>query len=144
MDKFLYLVRVYLQASFRYFARTGWRDEQTLKQYILVLEEIPLNPWDLKIPDGMRYHCLDIYVDELDKVDEAREGKMPLEVLLQPIRKLGKQSLSKTVRARVKETLEDERLKNWEGGTVEKATDGSREGGSEHTASDVEWDGIED
>jgi ribosomal RNA-processing protein 1 len=143
MDKFLYLVRVYLQASFKYFASGGWSKEERLGEYIGVLEEIPLNPRDAKIPDGLRYHCLDIYVDELEIVDEKREGKMPIETLLQPVRKLGIQSLSKTVRLRVKETLKDDRLKDWLGEENEKKSQGN-DGSNDKIADNDEWGGIED
>jgi ribosomal RNA-processing protein 1 len=143
MDKFLYLVRVYLQASFRHFARGGWIDEDGLREYIRILEEIPLNPRDTKIPDGMRYHCIDIYVDELDQVDEHREGKLPIDTLLQPLRNLGKQSLSKVVRSRVKEALEDERLKDWLGeGYTETNVDDGRP--LEDNLEEDEWNGIGD
>src|ERR1700753_4100543 len=144
MDKFLYLVRVYLQASLRHFASSDWSEEERLEEYIRVLEEIPFNPRDAKIPDGMRYHCLDIYVDELDKVDEKRNGKMPIETLLQPVRKLGAQSLSKTIRARVKETLEDERLKDWLGDDTNEEKSQIKDGVIDNIENDDEWRGIED
>jgi ribosomal RNA-processing protein 1 len=143
MDKFLYLVRVYSQASFRHFSRGGWSDEDGLRDYMKILEEIPFNPRDTKIPDGLRYHCIDIYVDELDRVDEQREEKLPIEILLQPLRNLGKQTLSKIVRSKVKEALEDERLKDWLGQDFDetKAKDNRLLGGE---AEDDEWNGIED
>jgi ribosomal RNA-processing protein 1 len=144
MDKFLYLVRVYLQAGFSHFATKTWKDEDQLEKYLVVLEETPFNPRDHRIPDGMRYHCLDVYVDELDRIDEKKEGNLPIQKLLRPIRTLGSKTLSKTVRARVKETLEDERLKAWLGegnGEGEDEKESEKENAAQE---DNEWGGIED
>lgn len=62
----------------------------------------------------MRYHVLDIYVDELERVGvleiEGEEGERLLGELLEPLRRLAKESPTKTVRAKAKEALEDERL----------------------------------
>jgi len=136
MDKFLYLIRVYLQASLRHFAKRDWKDEEDLEQYISVLEGTPFNPDDHKIPDGLRYHCLDIYVDELDRVDDKKDGTLPIQLLLRPIKTLASKSLSKTVRKRAQETLDDERLEAWLG--KKKQENGNAEEG------DAEWGGIED
>jgi len=136
MDKFLYLVRVYLEASFRHFAKRDWKNEDQLERYLGILEAIPFNPTDHKIPDGLRYHCLDVYVDELDRLDEKKEGNLPIEKLLRPVRNLGSKTLSKTVRARVKETLDDERLKAW--------LSDDQNAKENNTEEDNEWNGIED
>ncbi|KAI9834230.1 MAG: hypothetical protein M1819_003068 [Sarea resinae] len=113
MDKFLLLVRTYLNASFRYLQRRGWADVKTIEAYTTILSSTPLNPTDGKIPNGLRYHVIDIYVDELDKVDRPRSGDMPLERLLEPLRKLEKESATKAVRQRTRETLTDDRLADW-------------------------------
>jgi len=139
MDKFLYLVRCYVRAGWRQFARRGWReeDEAQLEGYLQVLGNIPLNPGDGKIPNGMRYHVIDIYVDGLDMADEKREGKMPLERLLKPLRLIESESPTKSLRSRVQEALDDERLKVWNsGGEV-----GAQEQPAEE---DEEWNGIND
>ncbi|KKK17141.1 hypothetical protein P175DRAFT_0473825 [Aspergillus ochraceoroseus IBT 24754] len=112
-----------------------------LESYITILEEGPLCPVNFDPsqppadekndyvpmphgPDGLRYHVLDIWVDELEKVlefDESEEeersrkpkGDVPVELLLRPIEKLRKESPYKPVRMRAAETLEDERLIEW-------------------------------
>jgi ribosomal RNA-processing protein 1 len=132
MDKFLYLVREYVLAGWRLCARDEWRDAQGLAGVCAVLEEVPLNPDDPKVPDGLRYHVIDVYVDELERADEKREGAMPIEVVLGPLRRLGKESLNKVVRAKVGEALRDERLRDW------------LESGAEGSDDDEEWNGIED
>jgi ribosomal RNA-processing protein 1 len=113
MDKYLYLIRVYLRESFQHFANQEWKDAKRLKKYMNVLKAIPLNPTSTRIPNGMRYHLIDIYVDELDAVETKEDDTFPVEVLLEPLRRLGTKSDEKIVRNRVKEALKDERLEKW-------------------------------
>ena len=89
----------------------------------------------------MRYHIIDIYIDELDIADEKREGKMPLEQLLKPLRLIGSESPTKTVRSRAQEALNDERLKVWNSGGVAVAREEPAEEGDDD---DEEWEGIDD
>ncbi|KAI5285537.1 hypothetical protein KEM54_000493 [Ascosphaera aggregata] len=76
-----------------------------------------------KGPDGLRYHVMDIWNDEIEKVaavsDEEEEevmneaGKVrlkewiPLQLLLRPIANLKQNSITKMVRKRAAETLAD-------------------------------------
>lgn len=72
-----------------------------------------------KGPDGLRYHVMDVWIDELENVvvDQENEGrlrdKVPMDILLRPIYTLQKHSITKTVRLRAAETLRDERLVQW-------------------------------
>ena len=77
------------------------------------LEEGPLSARDGRVPDGLRYHVIDIYVDELDKADVKRE--VLLDEALAPLRKLEEETLNKIVRKRTKEALADERVGDWKG-----------------------------
>jgi ribosomal RNA-processing protein 1 len=139
MDKFLYLVRQYLNASFSYFAKSGWKDTKRLDEYMDVLATTPLNPTEKRIPNGIRYHVIDIYVDELETVDEGTKADMPVEILLAPLRTLIKDSPTKIVRERVKEVLDDDRVRAWLGEeTVDE--DAITE---PMTTEDDEWGGIE-
>ncbi|KAJ9647775.1 hypothetical protein H2199_001549 [Coniosporium tulheliwenetii] len=151
MDKFLFLIRQYLAASFRQLAKQQWRDTDRIEQYMDVLRATPLNARDHKIPNGLRYHVIDIYVDELDKVDADRDGHMPLEQLLRPLMALRKESPTKAVRTRVKEALEgDERLRDWNGKGDDKGVESERSNGPEaardgaHEDGDEEWGGIDE
>lgn len=120
MDKYLFLIRHYVNASFKYLARKNWEDE-VVEEYMQILEETPLNPVDMKIPNGLRYHVLDVYVDELEKVESVWEGKGgALERVLEPVRKLAKEGKLKVLRVAAKECLGDERLKAWRGGKGER------------------------
>ncbi|KAL4894027.1 nucleolar protein,Nop52-domain-containing protein [Aspergillus ambiguus] len=116
-----------------------------LESYISILEEGPLCPINFDPdqppadekrdyvpmphgPDGLRYHIMDLWVDELEKVlefdeeggdDEAApktrkpKGDVPVELLLRPLEKLRAESAYKPVRVRAGEALEDERLIEW-------------------------------
>ena len=69
---------------------------------------------------------IDLYVDELDKVDTERNA--PLDKMLGPLKELGEKSLTKPVKLRVKEALEDERLQDWKGERkqdVDESNDGN-------------------
>jgi ribosomal RNA-processing protein 1 len=140
MDKFLYLVRQYLYVSFSYFAKGGWKDTKRLDEYMDILASTPLNPTEKRIPNGIRYHVIDIYVDELEKVDEETEADMPVEVLLAPFKNLVKESPTKIVRMKVKEALEDDRVKAWLG---EELTEEGKTGDEPETNDNDEWGGIE-
>ena len=146
MDKFLYLVRCYVGKGLEVVSAKHWGDGDLMEKYLAVLEETPLHPRDVKVPNGLRFHVVDIYVDELDKVDEERTA--PLETLLAPIKKLGAETITKPVRTRVKEALQDERLQDWQGLREEE---GSGSGGDEDgdeamggAGSDEEFGGFDD
>jgi ribosomal RNA-processing protein 1 len=137
MDKFLYLVRQYLSASFSYFAKSEWKDTKRLNEYMDVLASTPLNPTDKRIPNGIRYHVIDIFVDELERVDEETVAEMPLEILLAPLRSMVKESPTKIVRERVSEALEDDRVRAWLGEEVVKDEEKAE------TKGNNEWGGID-
>lgn len=132
LDKFLYLIRCYVNRGFEKVAKQEWQDTELLAQYLNVLETTPFEARDSRIPNGLRYHVIDVYLDELDKVDASRSA--PLELLLAPLRKLRSNTPTKAVRTRVDEVLGDERLDNWAGlegedddDTAEQAVQGAKE-----------------
>ncbi|KAL2871995.1 ribosomal RNA processing 1 family protein [Aspergillus lucknowensis] len=138
-------------------AANDWRD---LKSYLAILSEGPLNPLNFDPaqpaadekndimpmplgPDGLRYHILDIWIDEIEKVLEFDEesgrpkGDVPMELLLEPVERLKKEGVHRPVRARAGETLSDERLVEWGFRTKEVAED-------EEEESEEEWGGFGD
>lgn len=143
LDKYLYLVRCYVNKGFDYVGRREWEDEELLEGYLDVLEAVPLNARDGKIPNGVRYHVIDVYVDELDKVDSSRTA--PIDKVLRPMRKLGTESLNKSIKSKVREAVEDERLVDWshaldgDGETSHEAT--STTHNQEQAEVEVEGDG---
>lgn len=112
MDKFLLLVRSYTYTTFKLLVQRGW-DEEGVKEITDLLSSIPLHPTDTKIPNGLRYHVIDVYVDELHRADPPRTSNTLLENLLEPLRYLEKESPTKSVRVRAKEALADERREDW-------------------------------
>ncbi len=138
MDKFLYLVRCYVGKGFEYVRGVGWEDEKLVEEYLVILQEGPLDLHDGKIPNGLRYHVTDIYVDELDKADTGRNA--PLDMMLAPLRRLGKESLTKAVRKRVGEALDDERLKDWVNAGAETEAEDEDAEATEQSTNDVDGD----
>ncbi|KAJ6022907.1 uncharacterized protein N7446_013260 [Penicillium canescens] len=135
-----------------------------LAAYISIIEEGPLCPLNYDPdqpkdegdpnfvpmphgPDGLRYHLVDIWVDELEKVLEFEEeggeeapkrkikGEIPMELILRPLEKLRTESPYKPVRTRAAEALDDDRLVEWGVRTRESEEDDSEE---------EEWGGFGD
>ena len=105
----------------------------------------------MKVPDGLKYHIIDVWVDELDTVDTEREMADEIERMVGPLRKAESKGWTKTVRARAREALEDTRLKDWRA-RHEDSGGGSEVGSADHTEEiemaeeeeEEEWGGIED
>jgi ribosomal RNA-processing protein 1 len=130
MEKFLLLVRRYVGASFEQLKKGGWQEDE-VREMKELWGEVPLNVEDLRIPNGIRFHVLDLWIDELEKVGVLEEGnERLLESLLEPVRNLTKDSPTKAVRKKAKEALGDERLPGNEKVEEEKVEDG--------------WGGIQD
>lgn len=141
MDKFLYLIRLYLRASLQQVANDNYH-ESAIAEYNRLISSVPLSPVDPKVPDGLRYHVLDIYVDELDAVGVlAKRESIPFDSLLEPVNNIIKNTKNKTVRKRAKETLADERIV----GTVTEGDETSNDAVAMETdRQDEEWNGVED
>ena len=134
MDKFLRLVRYYVNASFTYLSAHTW-DSSLVADYVLVIGDIPLSPTDRKVPDGLRYHVLDVWVEELDSVDREKKEDCPVDEIMEPVRRLEKAGATKMVRERARETLGDQRLRDWSGGGGKEGPDGEVDG--------EEWEGLD-
>ena len=134
-------------------------EEEVQKRQIALLENFPLSPRERKVPDGLRYHVLDIYADELERAvalgrdgdddDEEEQGegeiseetRTRVERLLVPVETVAREGLSKGVRMRAKEVLADERVVRWR--TKGKGESRSGVGGGEEDEQDDEWGGLE-
>ena len=79
-----------------------------------MLSSGPLSPKNPKIPNSIRYHITDIYIDELEKVQpfEAADEDFAstVEQLIEPFEKLAEGGSDKTARIKAKELLDDARL----------------------------------
>jgi ribosomal RNA-processing protein 1 len=144
LDKFMYLVRLYIRAGWTFFARRGWEDSVLLAEYLGILEDGPLSTGDRQVPDGLRYHVLDLWIEELERVDEGREGKVPLETVIGSVRRLEREGLNKKVRERAGEVLGDERLVDWErkGGAGKETVE--REESKDADDGGDDWEGLRD
>lgn len=141
LDKYLYLIRQYVQASFAFLSKNNWK-KSLLEQWNEVVEEVPLESQDMKIPNGLRYHVLDVWVDEMERVEgsewEKEEKQEVLEKLLEPIEKLAIDGKLKALRNAAKECLADDRLKKWRGQEDEVMNE------PEEEDDEAEWGGIVD
>jgi ribosomal RNA-processing protein 1 len=166
MDKYLLFVRFVARRVFAGIVQDATNkedmeeeeeEEVVQKRQITLLENFPLSPRERKVPDGLRYHVLDIYVDELERAvalgqdgseeEEQGEGEISeeartrVERLLVPVETVAREGLSKGVRVRAKEVLADERVARWK--TKGKAESGSGVGGGEEDKQGDEWGGLE-
>ncbi|KAF1936558.1 hypothetical protein EJ02DRAFT_358865 [Clathrospora elynae] len=141
LDKYLYLIRQYVNASFTFLSRNKWK-KSLLEEWNSIVGEVPLECQDMKIPNGLRYHVMDIWADELEKVDgeewEKEEKKEIMEMLVQPIEKLAKEGKLKSLRTAAKECLADARLRAWRGQEDEVMDE------PEEEDEEAEWGGIVD
>lgn len=64
-----------------------------------------LSVGDGKVPDGVRYHVLDVWVDGLVETDRWEEVG-----LVRPVERLSTEGRTKVVRVRAREVVGDERL----------------------------------
>jgi len=94
----------------------GW-EGKVVEEQLALLVEVPFNVHEVRLPNGLRFHVIDIWVDELERVgvlgegeEEEEERKKRIEVLMGPLRVLAKESPTKAVRIKAKEALADERL----------------------------------
>lgn len=112
LDKYLTLIRSFINETFARLGRDSWSDIQLVEDTSEILAKGPFSPSDRKVPDGLRFHMLDVYLDELDKVDEDR--KAPVDSLLRPVVTIKEKGLSKELRRRAGEVLSDPRVQDWE------------------------------
>jgi ribosomal RNA-processing protein 1 len=139
MDKVLLLVRMAVRQLFQLcISASSDPDQARIKEQIDIFETWPLSPRDRTVPDGVRYHVLDIWVDELARCkqatnsaeavagndgetadeyeDEGGELKTRVKMLMGPVNKIAKDGLNKSVRTRAKDTLLDARERLGVGG----------------------------
>ncbi|KAL8704741.1 MAG: hypothetical protein Q9201_002125 [Fulgogasparrea decipioides] len=157
LDKYLYLMRLYVRDSFQYLRYHDW-EAKLVERWIEVMEDgekgrgedgkeevdrwlAPLSPGDGKVPDGVRYHVCDVWMDELvhvvgeDELEDLEKKDLGV-MLMAPIRRLEREGRTKILRGRAREVLKDERIKGWGLQHKEKLGDDSK--------GEDEWAGFED
>ncbi|TAQ87110.1 hypothetical protein B7494_g4559 [Chlorociboria aeruginascens] len=143
MEKFLLLVRRYVAAHFEVLDKNGWKEEgqNGITEVMGLMGEVALNVGDMRISNGLRFHVIDVWVDEMERAGILELEKPVVEALLGPLRTLVKASPNKVVRRKAKEALEDERLPG-----NEKPVGGNEDQDVEVEGNTNEdgWEGIED
>lgn len=114
MDKFLMLVRREVNAGMRYCKKAGWREED-VAEMVRIVKEGPMHPTEKKVPNGIRYHLCDIWVDELEKVREKGETA-PWEELVSPFVEMKKEGGQKLWRTKAGAVVVDGRWEAWKEG----------------------------
>ena len=159
MDKYLYLARQMLYESFTYVSRAEF-DKETCTELVEILSRTPLNISDKQIPNGIRYHVLDILADELNRLWSSMEIARDLHdfawfinLLLEPVRQL-KSSTVKPMSKRAAEVLEDQDLRELMHLELEKDERGKNHtedpggepqlAGPVNDADDDDWAGFDD
>lgn len=66
LDKYCMLIRLVLRQCFEVLKRDGW-EESRITRFLDVLMKEVLHP-ESRSPDGVKFHCIDVYLDELSKV----------------------------------------------------------------------------
>lgn len=110
LDKFLYLIRRYVNTAFTYLQTRLWPAE-LLQSYVDVIRGV-LCEEQGKVSDGLRYHILDTWLEELDDVD--RDGSAPVDDIMGVIQDVATTGRTKVLRQHAKGVLKDERLKDWQ------------------------------
>ncbi|KAI9477432.1 hypothetical protein LPJ55_000654 [Coemansia sp. RSA 990] len=97
IDKYLLLARRMVFFTFKAMQKNQW-DQALVEEYLKVYQEVPANPDDPKIPNSIRTHVSDVYVDELVRLvtemqsesEDAREeaALIPVAQLLEPFMRL--------------------------------------------------------
>jgi ribosomal RNA-processing protein 1 len=148
IDKFYLLLRRYVAATFRRIQSEDW-DQDWILKYQEVMSHYPLNIKDPKVPNALRLHMFDIYLDEIDRVLKEQEeeneqdvservDRVPFEQLLKPIKDISEDSPLKFIRQKARrEVLEDQRLVEWGVVKVESEEDDDDEDEND------EWGGFD-
>lgn len=100
--------------------------------WLQLIEERPLSASDGKVPDGLRYHVLDVWMDGLVGVEGWKARNM-----MRPVENLKNEGRTKVVRKRAADVWEDKRLKE-----AEEDTEDMND--SEDERDDGEWAGFGD
>ena len=126
INKMLLLIRFFIIEQFNlvlnHAVDDGAAGHSAIARQISVLEAWPFSSRERKVPDGLRLHVLDVWVDELvgqlskaRKAIDEEEGDdsetkqnailTAAKDLMEPVRKLSREALSKGVKIRAKEAV---------------------------------------
>ncbi|KAK7205123.1 hypothetical protein BZA70DRAFT_279118 [Myxozyma melibiosi] len=131
IDKYYLLIRRFVSGMFERLANSNW-DQEMITSFNKSLMEYPLNPKNTAIADGIRYHMIDIFVEEFEKKmaeltdnagkkkdseesdgesaeeeEDEEKSKVPFNELMKPFENLAQNSISKVVKKRVYDEVLD-------------------------------------
>ncbi|KAF9926133.1 hypothetical protein FBU30_004209 [Linnemannia zychae] len=119
LDKFYLLLRRFLMYSFRMLKENEW-DLKTIEEFTTVMINGPLSASNKQVPDGIRFHLIEIYLEELEKVvSVAESGDVPTAHILQPMFHLLGHTINVKVFKKVAEEVFEEILKKTAAGEGE-------------------------
>ncbi|KAJ2659934.1 hypothetical protein IWW48_003229 [Coemansia sp. RSA 1200] len=116
VDKYLLLMRRIVFFTFKSMESSGW-DENLVSGYMRVYQDYPVNPSDPRVPNSIRTHVADIYIDEIARLaasilkeSEGGQGKtrtfhIPVVVLLEPFMRFIGTSTIKHLPPKIQETV---------------------------------------
>ncbi|KAF9978991.1 hypothetical protein BGZ73_007878 [Actinomortierella ambigua] len=85
LDKYYFLLRRFIYYSFKMLKENNW-DLETIEEYTTLMINGPLNATSKKVPDSIRYHIIEIYLEELERnVKPEESGEVPSAHLLEPM-----------------------------------------------------------
>ncbi|KAF9579353.1 hypothetical protein BGW38_004429 [Lunasporangiospora selenospora] len=120
LDKFYFLLRCFVLYSFRMLKENEW-DLDTIEEYNNVMINGPLNATNPTVPDGIRFHLIEIYLQELEKtVDVAQSGEVPTAHILKPMFHLLGNTVNRKVFKMVAEDVFENILKKIAEGDAEE------------------------
>ena len=113
IDKYLLLMRRFVGVQLEFLRRQKW-DQGLLEAFLSAVADRQEGPLGVGgegevVGDGIRYHVLDVWVDEIEKVWREEDDAAVLERLQGPVEGLARKGRTKILRDRAKEVLANER-----------------------------------
>ena len=94
-----------------------------------------------RVPDGLRYHVLDVWVDGLEVVAETMDETLVREAM-KPVQKLAEYGKTKVLRMRAKGVIRDERVEAWTRKDESRDLNANSLQPGDQQASSEEWEGL--
>ncbi|ORX82241.1 Nop52-domain-containing protein [Basidiobolus meristosporus CBS 931.73] len=105
LDKFYLLLRRYVNSTLTLLMNKDW-DAELVEQYVEMMKSGVFNPSNLQVPNSVRTHIADLFLEELEKVVPAEKSQeIPMEKVLEPFVHFIARNPNKLVYTRLQENL---------------------------------------